>query len=75
MVATMTHETKPTTSQRPQSEYTQPEYERCEICGAPIARGKMPPGPYEPVFIMCHHKVRQGGRDVRCSHQNRFPRS
>jgi hypothetical protein len=58
--------------ERPQSEYERLDYERCEVCGAPIAKGKMPPGPYPtPVYIQCHHRQ---GNGARCGHKNRFPR-
>lgn len=71
MVMTMSDQRPAQTDQRPKSEYDRLEYERCEVCGAPITRGTMPKGPYEnPVFIQCHNK--QNGE--RCGHRNRFPR-
>jgi hypothetical protein len=60
---------------RPASDYERLEYVRCEVCGGPIARGELPPGPYEtPLYIQCHNKISRGGREMVCNHRNRFPR-
>lgn len=51
-------------------EGVQTEYERCEMCGQPIAGGKIPPGPYAPFYIQCRNKR----RGASCNHRNWFPR-
>lgn len=52
----------------------QTDSERCEMCGTPITKGKMPQGSYPVVFIQCHKRLKKHNKWVNCNHMNRFPR-